>query len=115
MKHLLGMALGINLPSVARRLTRTRLVPVNQKRIHQRHVAGLANQMTDLRTETSQILLGEADWFIGRFGIEASKWKFRLTSHRKIPCRGTVALGSNKNPAAFLFLAILSHPQSDDE
>jgi hypothetical protein len=40
-----------------------------------------------------------------------------MTSHRKIPCRGTVALGSNKNPDLFLFLAILSHPQSlvDDE
>jgi len=35
-----------------------------------------------------------------------------MTSHRKIPCRGTAALGSNKNPDVFLFLAIVSHPQS---
>jgi hypothetical protein len=38
-----------------------------------------------------------------------------MTSHRKILCRGTAALGSNKNPDVFLFLAILSHPQSDEE
>ena len=83
--------------------------------MHQCHVAGLPTEMIDLRTETGQILLGEADWLVRRLGIEASKWKFRLTSHRKIQCRDTAALGLKKNQAVFLFLAILSHPQSDDE
>jgi hypothetical protein len=40
-----------------------------------------------------------------------------MASHLKIHCRGTAALDANKNPDVFLFLAILSHPQSlvDDE
>ena len=32
--------------------------PVNQKRMHQRHVASLANQIIDLRTETGPNLAG---------------------------------------------------------
>jgi hypothetical protein len=46
-----------------------------------------------------------------------SKVVNRMTSHRKIPCRATAALGSNKNPDVFLFLAIFPDPQSlvDDE
>ena len=48
-----------------------------------------------IQSKPGQILLGEADWFIPRLGIEASKWKFRLNdsaSKKSVPGPGGARL-----------------------